>query len=516
MDYSSLPDDTPVIVGVGQFVERLEQANYRGLSAVEIAAEAGRAALADAGADFSASVDLVATTRTFEHSGAQFDSPFGRTNNFPRSLCQHLVIDPADTIWEDAGGNTPLGLVSELCERIASGANNAVLVAGAEAISTMRHLARTGGSADWSETVAGSVEDRRGQQTRGILSRHAIAQGLLAAPPLYGLCENARRGQAGMDRAGWRLEMARWFAPFTRVASENPYSSMSNRAYSAEELATIGPDNRLIADPYPRLMVARDQVNQGAALLLTRFGLARQLGVAAEQCVFLHGYAALREKQLEHRPDLGAYPAGVAASEAALASANIDVSELAAFDFYSCFPIAVTSVAGALGLGPDDPRGLTVTGGLPYFGGPGNNYSMHAIASLVERLRGNPGSSGFVGANGGFLSKYAAGVFSTRPRTFRRCDSRSLQQRLDAVASPPVTEWADGPATIETFTILHGRDGAAQQAIIVGRQQADDVRFIASTAKGDTDTAARMAAEEPLQANVAVHTNLAGNFFRYA
>ena len=40
---------------------------------------------------------------------------------------------------------------------------------------------------------------------------------------------------------------------------------------------------------------------------------------------------------------------------------------------------------------------------------------MHAIAETVERARQAPGSYGFVGANGGVMSKYSAGVYSTRP-----------------------------------------------------------------------------------------------------
>lgn len=54
----------------------------------------------------------------------------------------------------------------------------------------------------------------------------------------------------------------------------------------------------------------------------------------------------------------------------------------------------MSAVADGLGLSADDSRGLTVTGGPPFFGGAGNNYSMHAIAETVALLRATPGAYG--------------------------------------------------------------------------------------------------------------------------
>ena len=67
------------------------------------------------------------------------------------------------------------------------------------------------------------------------------------------------------------------------------------------------------------------------------------------------------------------------------------VDDVDAFDFYSCFPVAVEVACDMLGLDESDPRGFTVTGGLPYAGGPGNAYTIHSLAAMVERLRRGPG-----------------------------------------------------------------------------------------------------------------------------
>ena len=66
-----------------------------------------------------------------------------------------------------------------------------------------------------------------------------------------------------------------------------------------------------------------------------------------------------------------------------------------------------------MGITPDDRRGLTVTGGLAYFGGPGNNYVTHSIAQMMDDVRKAPGSKGLVTANGNYVTKQSAGIYST-------------------------------------------------------------------------------------------------------
>ena len=230
-------------------------------------------------------------------------------------------------------------------------------------------------------------------------------------------------------------------------------------AYTPDALVTVGERNRMIADPYTRLLVARDQVNQAAAVLIASTEAAQELGVDPGKWVYLHGYSRVKERHIMSREDLGASPAARLACREALAAARVSLDDIALFDLYSCFPIAVFNICDGLGLSAQDPRGLTVTGGLPYFGGPGNSYSMHAIASMVEKLRERSGTFGLIGANGGHMSKYAVGIYSTKPTEFVRCDSTALQAQVDSWPAPSVAGEADGPGTIESYTVLHGKGG---------------------------------------------------------
>ena len=208
-------------------------------------------------------------------------------------------------------------------------------------------------------------------------------------------------------------------------------------------------------------------------------------------------------------------PHAVLAARHALDVAGVGVADLATFDFYSCFPVAVSVTAvDGLGLAADDPRGLTLTGGLPFFGGAGNNYSMHAIAETVQQARTAPGTFGFVGANGGMLSKYSVGVYSTTPVAWRGDDSAALQAEVDAWPAPAQAGRADGWATIETYTVTHGRAGN-RTGVVVGRLADDGRRFLARTDDGDDDgdddVLGLLSTGEPIGQRVFVRSTEGGN-----
>ncbi|WP_460775774.1 acetyl-CoA acetyltransferase [Microbacterium sp. GXF7504] len=497
---TEIDPNTPVIIGVGQSIDRLGADDYEARSAVDLAAAAAARAIDDTGADADAvrtAIDTVAAIRQFDDSTPGARAPLGRSDNVPRSVAARLGADPAHAILEVGGGQSPQHLVTELAASIAAGTRRVALAVGAEAISTVRALARADDRPDFTEHVDGGLDDR-GYGLEGIVTMELAKHGLAAAAPQYALLEHARRARLGCSRAAYARSMGELFASFTAVAAANPYAA-APVSRSADELVTVTDANRMIADPYPRLLVARDQVNQGAAVLLASVAAARELGVPEEQWVFLHGHADLRERPLMDRPDLSRSPAAVAAAALALETAGVGLDEVDTWDFYSCFPIAVTAVAvDGLGLEPDDPRGLTVTGGLPYFGGPGNDYAMHAIAETVQRMRRRPGAVGFVGANGGILGKYSAAVYSTTPCAWRPGRSAHVQAELDAAApAVPQTSRANGWAVIETCTIDHHRDGR-RRGIVIGRLEATGERFVALGLEDDDRILDLLAGEEPI------------------
>jgi acetyl-CoA C-acetyltransferase len=253
--------------------------------------------------------------------------------------------------------------------------------------------------------------------------------------------------------------------------------------------------------------VAQDAVNQGAAVILTSEAEADRLGIAAERRVYLHGYADAHDAMPSERGDLSRSVAMEATLKLALASSGLTTANIAHFDLYSCFPVAVLLAAEALGIDwqadPDGAAKLTVTGGLPFFGGAGNNYSMHAIATMVERLRADPDRFGLVLANGGFLSKEAVGVYSARPPAhWQPVSSAGIQADIDALPAPRLLS-EDCTGHVESYSVVYAKGVPTRGYAFI--RTSDGARALARCAK---DEAARFAAwvceREPLGRELAV------------
>ena len=154
--------------------------------------------------------------------------------------------------------------------------------------------------------------------------------------------------------------------------------------------------------------------------------------------------------------------------------ADKTLDDIASFDIYSCFPVAVASTIDGLGLSADDPRGLTTVGGLPFFGGAGNNYSMHAVCEAVGRSRTKRGSCHMVCAIGGFLSKSDVGIYSTAPADWSTA-LRSIQ--LDKPTEiVPLDKKFEGEAEVETYALVHGKQ---PYAVVVARESGGERRCLA-------------------------------------
>jgi acetyl-CoA C-acetyltransferase len=188
------------------------------------------------------------------------------------------------------------------------------------------------------------------------------------------------------------------------------------------------------------------------------------------------------------RPDLTSSPAIAATARAALEAGAVGLDELEFIDLYSCFPSAIQLGAAAVGLSLDDPRGLTVTGGLPYFGGPGSNYSTHAIATMLGLLR-ERGGHGLVTALGWYVTKHAVGCYSATPPPdgYRTGDTTQDQAAIAASALTAVPRGEDlgrQPAVVDGGTVVYGRDGEVTAAPVIATL-ADGRRVAAAAAPGE-------------------------------
>lgn len=449
----------PVLIGVGQVTEREFDENSS--SPLDLMEQAVWLAAEDAGVSRQcmADIDQLAVVRSFREP----------TRNSVEALANRVGATRASQWLMPDGGNGPQYLVNRFSEAIARGEAEFALFAGAEAMATGRRIYKaTGQQPAWQEPA--SCDPVYLVDDEPMSSDHEQQHGIWAATGFYAMSENALRHHYGRGIDEHQAAIGRLFSRFTEIAAASPHAWYPVQR-PGEEIAIASEANRMVAWPYTKYMNAMNQINQSAALLLTSVENARRLGISEDRFIYLHGCADTREPGVSERPNYYSSVALSVMAQQVMAGSGLSIDDIRHIDFYSCFPVAVEVARDAFGIAEDDPRYLTVTGGLPFHGGAGNNYVMNSIAAMAGRLRDDRDSYGLVTANGGYFSKHAAGVYSTRPveGEWQRKDPAEYQQQIDKLPRVPFTETPGGAATIETYTVMYGRDNQPVSGNIVGR-----------------------------------------------
>ncbi|MBA3303676.1 MAG: acetyl-CoA synthetase, partial [Acidimicrobiia bacterium] len=225
--------------------------------------------------------------------------------------------------------------------------------------------------------------------------------------------------------------------------------------------------NRMVGYPYTKYTVSIMDVDMAGAVLVASAAKADELGVPADRRVHLRGWCYGTDPvYVAERETLGESPAMRAVGAEALAGAGAGIDDVAHLDLYSCFASSVQFARDALGLGEDDGRPVTVTGGLPFAGGAGSNYMTHSIATMTEVLRDDPGSLGLVSGVGMHMTKHAYALYGTEPGPVCPPDPE-VQARLDALPTRSIRDEAKGPATMAAYSVVHARDGGPEWGLAV-------------------------------------------------
>lgn len=476
----------PVLVGVGQVNHRDGDAP----EPVELLAEAVRRCAADAGA--AALLGRIGSIRVSRLLSRRYSDP-------GRLVAERLGVDVPHTVYTTQGGQTPHQLVHRACDDLAAGRVDVVVVGGAESWRTRSRIKRRGESSPWTVQPEAVRPSEVFGEELVMVSPDEERLGLTEPVQAYPMVEQALRARHGRTLDEQLVVAGELWSRFSDVAATNPYAALPT-PLDAEQILRVGADNRMVGFPYRKLLNSNSSVDQAAALLLCTAETADAAGVPRDRWVFLHGGGEGFEVPfLSERDDLSVSPAVAAAGTAALDLAGVGIDDIAHVDLYSCFPSAVQVGAEALGLTLD--RGLTVTGGLTFAGGPWNNYVSHALATMAGVLRADPGSYGLVWGNGGFLTKHAVGVWSTTPPANGSrwvSAQRELDARAERRAAAPRHR---GRASLETYTVLHDREGAPERAWAFALTP-DGARTLATS--DDRDLLATLESTEVLGAAVAV------------
>ena len=455
----TLDPRTPVIVGVGQVVERPQpQQDVRSRpSPLALMVSSLQRALDDANAKVPWSLDeLIAIS-----------SVGWQTADAARMVANELKISVATTRKTPTGGDVPQRLIHDCATRILNGSLTSVALVGSEAIYSASQARKQNVTLSWPTQDADVGEAPLTGDETVPFSDVEYNVGLAWPTEVYPLFENARRARLGWTLEEQRHRLGSLWANFASVAATNPHAWITT-APSPEVIATPSTSNRMIGYPYTKLLVANLPVDMGAAIVMMSASEAQNRGIPKNQWIFPHvGAQANDHWFISDRMALDHSPA-MEEIWASLTRTGLEQESISSLDLYSCFPTVVQTAADVMGIDPFDvARVPTVTGGLTFCGGPGNNYVTHAISALVDRLRGDVDALGMVTGVGWYSTKHAWGLYGSGPPA-QSFHCEDVQAHVDA-RPRCVTRQDDGEIKIESYVVSHRHDGAPKKLIVAGR-----------------------------------------------
>jgi acetyl-CoA C-acetyltransferase len=441
----------PVLVGIGVATRR-EEDFTRALEPMDLMLEAVAAAGRDAGSpELLRGVQRIAVPRG-RWSYANPAREIGRSIGAPDAVTVLATV-----------GVLQQTLIGDACERIAQGEIHTALVAGADAgyrllraqIAGCRAVERTQDDAP-DELLAPKEELRHPVELRA---------GARMPVGLYAIMESALRAAQGLSVADHRDRVAALWERLNRVAVDNPHA-WHRRAVQAAEIRDEAGRNPMQAFPYTRHHCSTWNVDQGGALLLCSVERARALGVDPGR--WIHPVASTESNHMvavSARARIDTCPGARITGLAALQAGGLRAEELDLVDLYSCFPMAVQAYASALGLPLE--RDLTVTGGMPFAGGPYNNYVLQSTVRAAELLRSGRGRNALVSSVSGVLTKQAFGLWSRQapPDGFVRADLSDAVAREVGVKG--IVDAHHGEARVVGYTVMHARGQAPRGVMLV-------------------------------------------------
>jgi acetyl-CoA C-acetyltransferase len=474
---SPSPEDRiPVIVGIGEIVDRPQEVTA-GLEPLALLEQALKRAEQDSGASL---IGEIGSLDIVNFLSWRYQDP-------ARQLSERLGISPKHAYYGPVGGESPIRYLHEAAQRIARGECQVAAVCGAEAQSTATKAERAGIALPWTPFARDAEEPKRGAAFQKPM---AVKLGVYMPVTVYPFYEAASSAHWGQTPREAMAESGSLWSRYSAVAAQNP-NSWLKRHFTPDEITTPTPDNRLIAWPYTKLMVANPSVNMGGALLLTSLAKARAAGISEDRLIHISGGASAEEpRDYLLRDQFFESHAQNAVLKSVMNLAGGNGSAFDAIELYSCFPCVPKMARRTLELGPDVQP--TVNGGLTFFGAPLNTYMTHAACAMVRKLRGGA-RLGLLYGQGGFVTKHHALVLSRQAPTQPLAQDTGVQAEADRHrgATPEFVTEAKGAGSIESFTVIYGRSGEVQHGVVMLRTS-EQKRALARVPAGDQRTLAHL------------------------
>ena len=351
-------------------------------------------------------------------------------------------------------------LINEACLKIENGEINAAIILGGEA--RYKQLRSIIEKKEYSETKLDENPDFYIKAKEDLYGDEELKELGAMAVGYYASMETAIRKNDDETFEEHQNNIASMYEEFSKVASNNE-DAWLDHPYSREEILVISKKNKMLAYPYNKLHCTSWNVNQSAALIICSEELANKLEIDNNKRVYPISSSENNHMiAIQQRPKLFESLGMIyAAKSMHKMMKKLDI-RLDAYDLYSCFPAAVKMFSKSLELGSEIPK--TITGSMPYAGGPLNSFVIHSTVKMIQKIRALEVRHGLVTGVSGMMTKQSFCVWGKEYQKQFIFDDVTERAKLD---ENPVelSNIAEGEGEIIGYTIIQGSDNAPKAVL---------------------------------------------------
>ena len=351
-------------------------------------------------------------------------------------------------------------LINEACLKIENGEINASIILGGEA--RYKQLRSVIEKKEYFETKLDENPDFYIKAKEDLYGDEELEELGAMAVGYYATMETALRKNDNENIEEHQNNIASMYEEFSKVASNNE-DAWLDHPYSKKEILETSKKNKMLAYPYNKLHCTSWNVNQSAALIICSEELANKLEIDNKKRVYPISSSENNHMiAIQQRPKLYESLGMIyAAKSINRMMEQLDII-LDAYDLYSCFPAAVKMFSKSLELGSELPK--TITGSMPYAGGPLNSFVIHSTVKMIQKIRALEARHGLVTGVSGMMTKQSFCVWGKEYQEQFIFDDVTERAKLD---ENPVelSNIAEGEGEIIGYTIIEGSEHASKAVL---------------------------------------------------
>ena len=351
-------------------------------------------------------------------------------------------------------------LINEACQKIETGEINASIILGGEA--RFKQLRAVIEKKEYFETKLDENPDFYIKAKEDLYGDEELAELGAMAVGYYATMETAIRKNDGEGIEEHQNNIALMYEEFSKIASENK-DGWLNHPYAKEDILETSKKNKMLAYPYNKLHCTSWNVNQSAAIIICSEELANELEIDNKKRVYPISSSENNHMiAIQQRPKLyESLGMTYAANSINKMIERLDI-KLDAYDLYSCFPAAIKMFTKSMGLDSEIPK--TVTGSMPYAGGPLNSFVIHSTVKMIQKIRALEVKYGLITGVSGMMTKQSFCIWGKEYKEHFIFDDVTERAKLDE--SPiELSNISEGKGEIIGYTIIEGSENAAKAVL---------------------------------------------------